>query len=102
ARRRRIPSQEQVDRVRRKARVPTEPDFRARLADGRPENVQTALAQAMGLFHPSAVEVLQRLDRIGRVVLEALEDRVSAVSAQDALVLNLEVRSGVVSLDLLL
>jgi hypothetical protein len=52
------------------------------------------------LLDPRAIEALQRLDRVGRVIVHALEQRDAAVLGHDLLVVDVEVRAGVVLVDL--
>jgi hypothetical protein len=71
-----------VHRVLRRARVPVEPDFRARRPDGRAEDVEAGLTDRTGLRDVGDVDAFHRLDRID-VGAQAGEGDQGSVAAAD-------------------
>jgi hypothetical protein len=55
--------------------------------------IETALESVLRFLNPRPVIALQGLDRLGRVVLHALEDDDAALAGLDAAVLNVEVQT---------
>ena len=82
--------EELVDRIAFIARVPREPDFRAFLTDRGAKQSQAFVAERLGFFDPGNVEVFQRLDVLGVVVLHPLEHDQRAVGAAYLVLLDIE------------
>ncbi len=96
------PHEHAVHRVSLQPWIVRPPHLRARCAHGGAIQVDAVLRRAVGLFPPTALEPLQRLDAVGRVVLHALEHDDAAAGRLDLGFQNLEQARHAESLDLVL
>src|SRR5690606_25681832 len=96
------PAEKLIYRVGRLLRVPSTPDLGAGLAKRRRQEIPRSSRQLLPLLDEGDVEILKRLDRIGRVILHALEDDHAAAGRPDFLVHDAEIPADAVSAYLVL